>query len=97
MGLPDLMIDLVGYGPVTTLDMARQMSLMIDGVAWTKAFYNYKPCCDKKSNTVGSLIVWETESPVRAKQYWPTTSLLKTVNILEWIISFFTSFPYLEI
>ena len=33
MGLPDLMIDLVGCGLVTTLDKARQMSLMIDGVA----------------------------------------------------------------
>ena len=26
-----------------------------------KVFYNYKPCCDKKSNTVGSLILGETE------------------------------------
>ena len=44
MGLPFLMIDIVGSGPVTTLehgrgpvttlDTARQMSLMIDGVAW---------------------------------------------------------------
>ena len=32
-----------------------------------KAFYNDKPCCDKKSNTVGSLILAETESPIRAK------------------------------
>ena len=31
--LPNLMIDLVGCGPVTTLDTARQMFLMIDGVA----------------------------------------------------------------
>ena len=31
MGLPGLMIDIVGSGPVTTLDTARQMSLMIDG------------------------------------------------------------------
>ena len=38
MGLPGLLIDIVGSGPVTSLDMARQMSLMIDGVAgvaWT--------------------------------------------------------------
>ena len=35
MGLPDLMIDHVGCGLVTTLDTARQMSLMIDRVAWT--------------------------------------------------------------
>ena len=51
MGLPGLLIDIVGSGPVTTLDTAvarwldtavarwldtaRQMSLMIDGVAWT--------------------------------------------------------------
>ena len=33
----------------------------------SKAFYNYKPCCDKKCNTVGSLILGETESPIRAK------------------------------
>ena len=33
-----------------------------------KAFYNYyKPCCDKKSNTVGSLILGEIESSIRAK------------------------------
>ena len=31
MGLPGLMIDIVGSGPGTTLDTARQMSLMIDG------------------------------------------------------------------
>ena len=35
MGLPDLMIDIVSSGLVTTLDTAQQMSLMIDGVAWT--------------------------------------------------------------
>ena len=34
MGLPGLLIDIVGSGPVTTLGTARQMSLMIDGVAW---------------------------------------------------------------
>ena len=44
MGLPGLMIDIVGSspvttlehgrGPVATLDTAQQMSLMIDGVAW---------------------------------------------------------------
>ena len=33
LGLPGLMIDIVGSGPVTTLDTTRQMSLMIDGVA----------------------------------------------------------------
>ena len=33
MGLPDLMVDIVSSGPVTTLDTARQMSLMIDWVA----------------------------------------------------------------
>ena len=31
-GLPDLMTDLVGCGPVATLDTARQMYLMIGGV-----------------------------------------------------------------
>ena len=36
-------------------------------MALHKAFYNYKPCCDKKSNTVGSLILGETESTIRAK------------------------------
>ena len=36
MGLPGLMIDIVGSDPVTTLDKARQMSLMIDGVAWAR-------------------------------------------------------------
>ena len=35
MGLPGLLIGIGGSGPVTTLDTARQMSLMIDGVAWT--------------------------------------------------------------
>ena len=34
MGLPGLLIGIVGSGPVTTLDTARQMSLMIEGVAW---------------------------------------------------------------
>ena len=34
---------------------------------YTKAFYNYKPCCDKKNNTVGSLVLGETESSIRAK------------------------------
>ena len=31
-GLPDLMIDLVGCGLVTTLDTARQMSVITDGL-----------------------------------------------------------------
>ena len=38
MGLPGLMIDIVGSGPVTTLDTARQMSLIIDGVAWAHGY-----------------------------------------------------------
>ena len=54
----------------------------------SKAFYNYKPCCDKKSNTVGSLILWETESPIRAKHNTDQRHLLwKTVMMLEWIIT----------
>ena len=32
MGLPGFLIDIIGSGPVTTLDTARQMSLMIDGL-----------------------------------------------------------------
>ena len=35
MWLPDFMIDLVGCDPVTTLETARQISLITDGVAWT--------------------------------------------------------------
>ena len=55
-------------------------------ITWTKAFYSYKPCCDKKSNTVGSLILWETESPIRAKHNIDQRHLLwKTVMMLEWI------------
>ena len=41
--------------------------VQFDRKAMVKAFYNYKPCCDKKSNTVRSMILGETESPIRAK------------------------------
>ena len=36
MGLPGLLIDIVGSGPMSTLDTARQMSLMIDGVGCSR-------------------------------------------------------------
>ena len=49
------------------ITLSNCLSLRSSVKGYVKAFYNYKPCCDKKINTVGSLILGETESPNRAK------------------------------
>ena len=58
------------------------------GMDGTIAFYNHKPCCGKTNNTVGSLILREMESPIRARHYTVQRHLvLKRVIMLEWIIT----------